>query len=67
MIAPIKKTQTARGSSSHVDSKPLRVCERRGADAGDLWVEGGGGDADGEAGAGVVGTGVVAVGASGNC
>jgi len=68
MIAPIKKTQTARGSSSHVRSKPLRVCVARGgAEAGGLWVGEGGGDVDGEAGAGVVGTGVVAVGESGNC
>jgi hypothetical protein len=85
MIAPIKKTQAASGSSSsQVSATPLRVCEaRRGVDAFDFCVAERAGDADGavgdgdvdgtvdvvdgEDGADVVGVGVLAVGASGNC
>jgi hypothetical protein len=71
MIAPIKKTQTARGSSSQMSSKPLCVCAAcRGVDAGALCVGDGGRDVDGEAGAGVVvdgeaGAGVVVDGEAG--
>jgi hypothetical protein len=78
MIAPIR-TKAARGSSSsQVSAKPLRVCEaRRGGDVADLGAgelgaaavggEVGAGEVDDEAAAGVAGTGVVAVGVSGNC
>jgi hypothetical protein len=71
MIAPIKKTQRASGSSSQMGAKPLWACAGcRDADAGGLCVadrDGGVGVVEDEIGADVVGIGVVAVGVSGNC
>ena len=47
-MAPIRKTQAARGSSSQVSAEPLRVCERWRCPA--RWVVGGRDEVDGNFG-----------------